>query len=101
MINNLPYRISYTLSKVYPQCQRQRCWVHNTANVLDKLPRSVQPQVKSSLHDIYLAPTLDDANNTFDNAIERFEAKYPKAMQCLADDLLSFYDFPVEHVATH
>lgn len=88
------------LSRVYPQCQRQRCWVHKTANVLDKLPKSVQPKVKSALHDIYLAPTRDDANTAFDNAIERFEAKYPKAMQCLSkdkDDLLSFYDFPAEH----
>jgi putative transposase len=88
------------LSRVYPQCQRQRCWVHKTANVLDKLPKSVQPKVKSALHDIYLAPTRDDANTAFDNAIERFEAKYPKAMQCLSkdkNDLLSFYDFPAEH----
>ena len=88
------------LSRVYPQCQRQRCWVHKTANVLDKLPKSVQPKVKSALHDIYLAPTRDDANTAFDNAIERFEAKYPKAMQCLSKDkgdLLSFYDFPAEH----
>lgn len=88
------------LSKVYPQCQRQRCWVHKTANVLDKLPKSVQPKVKSALHDIYLAPTLDHANTAFDNTIERFEAKYPKAMQCLSkdrDDLLSFYNFPAEH----
>jgi len=45
------------------------------------------------LRDIYLAPTLDGVNNTFDNAIERFKAKYPKAMQYLADDLLSFYNF--------
>ena len=88
------------LSRVYPQCQRQRCWVHKIANVLDKLPKSVQPKVKSALHDIYLAPTRDDANTAFDNAIERFEAKYPKAMQCLSKDkgdLLSFYDFPAEH----
>ena len=56
--------------------------------------------MKSALHDIYLAPTRDDANTAFDNAIERFEAKYPKAMQCLSkdrDDLLSFYNFPAEH----
>jgi len=61
--------------------------------VLDKIPKSVQPQVKSSFHDTYLAPTLDEANNIFDNAIEQFEAKYPKAMQCLTITCCHFMTF--------
>jgi transposase-like protein len=47
------------LSKVFPETRHQRCWVHKTANVLDKLPKSVQPKVKSALHEIYLAETRD------------------------------------------
>jgi transposase-like protein len=88
------------LSKVYPSCSHQRCWVHKTANILEKLPKSMQPKVKSALHDIYLAETREDAYKAFDNAVTRFEAKYPKAMDCLKKDreeLLAFYDFPAVH----
>ena len=88
------------MGKVYPTCRHQRCWVHKTANVLEKLPKSMQPKVKSALHDIYLAESREVAYQTFDNTLERFEAKYPKAMSCLKKDkeeLLAFYDFPAEH----
>lgn len=88
------------LSKVYPNCRHQRCWVHKTANVLNKLPKSVQPKVKTALHEIWMASTRDVAKKAFDNTIELFSAKYPKAMQCLGKDreeLLAFYDFPAEH----
>ena len=88
------------LSKVFPETRHQRCWVHKTANVLDKLPKSVQPKVKSALHEIYLAESREAAHNAFDSALQRFEAKYPKAMDCLRKDreeLLAFYDFPAVH----
>ncbi len=88
------------LSKAYPSCQHQRCWVHKTANVLNKLPKSMQPKVKEALHDIWMAETRTQAYAAFDNALSRFSAKYPKAMECLAKDkkeMLSFYDFPAEH----
>src|SRR6056297_102447 len=88
------------LSKVYPETRHQRCWVHKTANVLNKLPKAVQPKVKAALHDIWMAGTRDDAYKAFDNALERFGAKYAKAMDCLKKDkeeLLAFYDFPAEH----
>ncbi len=88
------------LVKVYPETTHQRCWVHKTANVLNKLPKSMQPKVKAAIHDIWMAETREQAYSAFDNAIERFESKYPKAMQCLAkdkDELLAFYDFPAEH----
>ena len=39
-----------------PGVEQQRCWVHKTANVLDKLPKSLQGRAKELLHDIYLAP---------------------------------------------
>ena len=90
----------HALSKIYPACHHQRCWVHKTANVLEKLPKSMQAKVKSALHDIYLAESRDVAEKTFDHTVERFEAKYPKAMNCLKKDreaLLAFYDFPAEH----
>lgn len=88
------------ISKVYPDCTHQRCWVHKTANVLNKLPKSVQPKVKAALQDIWMAETRKDAYKAFDNALERFGAKYSGAMECLKKDkeeLLAFYDFPAEH----
>ncbi|NIC38643.1 IS256 family transposase [Halomonas desiderata] len=88
------------LSKIYPETDHQRCWVHKTANVLNKLPKSVQPKVKADLHDIWMAETRDQAHQAFDRTLRRFEAKYPKAMECLAkdrDELLAFYDYPAEH----
>lgn len=88
------------LSKVYPETTHQRCWVHKTANVLNKLPKSVQPKVKSALHEIWQAPTRKQAYKAFDDTIALFSAKYPRAMECLQKDkeeLLAFYDFPAEH----
>lgn len=86
--------------EIFPETDHQLCWVHKTANVLDKLPESLQPKAKQMLHDIYLAPTRMDANIAFDVFIEEFEAKYPKAVDSLRthrDDLLRFYGFPAEH----
>jgi transposase-like protein len=82
------------------QTQEQRCWVHKTANVRDKLPQSVQPQAKAMLHEIYLAPSRAEADNAFDLFLRTYEAKCPKATECLAKDrteLLRFHDFPAEH----
>jgi transposase-like protein len=88
------------LSKAFPETVHQRCWVHKTANVLDKLPKSMQPKVKSALHDVYGAPSRAEAQAAFDNTLTRFGDKYPKAMDCLRKDreeLLAFYDFPAAH----
>ncbi len=88
------------LSKVYPDTAHQRCWVHKTANVLNKVPKSVQPKVKEALHEIWMADTREDAYKAYDDTLKRFEAKYPKAMNCLSKDkenMLAFYDFPAEH----
>lgn len=88
------------LSKVYPESRHQRCWVHKTANILNKLPKALQPKVKAALHEIWMASTRDAAYKAFDNTFELFGAKYPKAMECLEKDreeLLAFYDFPAEH----
>ena len=88
------------LGKLYPDTVHQRCWVHKTANVLEKLPKSVQPKVKAALHEIWRADTREAAHQAFTRALTRFEAKYPKAMDCLAkdrDELLAFYDYPAEH----
>jgi transposase-like protein len=88
------------ISKVYPETRHQRCWVHKTANVLNKLPKSVQPKVKEALHDIWMAETRDDAYKAFDSTVNRFGDKYPGAMKCLGKDkaqMLAFYDFPAIH----
>ena len=88
------------LPKVYPTTRAQRCWVHKTANVLDKMAKSVQPAAKGHLHEIWMAPTREAAETAFDRFIELYEAKYPAAVNCLKKDraeLLTFYDFPAEH----
>jgi putative transposase len=88
------------LRKVFPQTRHQRCWVHKTANVLNKLPKSIQPKVKQALHEIWMAPTKEEAYKAFDIAISTYTAKYPKAMECLEkdkDEMLAFYDFPAAH----
>ena len=88
------------LSKIYPETRHQRCWVHKTANVLNKLPKSIQPKVKQALHEIWMAPTREEAGKAFDTAISTYSSKYPKAMECLEKDraqLLTFYDFPATH----
>lgn len=88
------------LRKVFPTTREQRCWVHKTANVLNKLPRSIQSKAKSDLHQIWMAETRAEAEKAFDTFIEKYEAKFPKAVACLVKDrdvLLTFYDFPAEH----
>jgi transposase-like protein len=88
------------LHKVFPQTRQQRCWVHKTANVLNKLPKAVQPKVKAALHQIWQAETREQAHKAFDTALACFQDKYPKAMECLAKDrqeLLAFYDYPAVH----
>ena len=88
------------LVQVYPSTRPQRCWVHKTTNVLNKLPKSVQPHAKEHLHHIWMAPTRAEAEDAFDTFIEAYDAKYPKAVECLTKDreeLLTFYDFPAEH----
>jgi transposase-like protein len=86
--------------KLWPTTREQRCWVHKTANVLNKLPKSVQGKAKAMLHEIWQAETKANAHKAFALFVATFEAKYPKAVECLAKDrdvLLTFYDFPAEH----
>ncbi|MDX1430296.1 MAG: IS256 family transposase [Rhodothermales bacterium] len=88
------------LRQVYPTTRVQRCWVHKTANVLNKMPKSVQAKAKSMLHDIWMASKREDARKAFDLFVETFGGKYPAAASCLEKDrdvLLAFYDFPAEH----
>jgi putative transposase len=88
------------IKQVYPKTRQQRCWVHKTANVLDSLPKRLQPEAKEKLHNIWMADTREHANQAFDLFRKTYEAKYPKAVECLTKDrevLLAFYDFPAEH----
>jgi transposase-like protein len=90
------------LRKVFPETAEQRCWFHKSGNVLSKLPKSVQPRAKSDLHEIWQAETREAANTAFDNFIEKYDAKYSSACECLRKDrdvLLAFYDFPAQHWA--
>jgi len=88
------------LAEEYPTTRAQRCWVHKTANVLDKFPKTLQPTAKDKIHQMYLAPTKAAALKSFDAFISLYDAKYPKACECLRKDaevLFTFYDFPAAH----
>lgn len=90
------------LAQVYGNTRQQRCWVHKTANVLNYLPKSVQPKAKQALHQIWMAETREEAERAFDAFVDTYREKYPKATACLVKDrteLLAFYDFPAEHWA--
>lgn len=88
------------VGEIWPTCVEQRCCVHKTANVLNKLPKSQQPKAKRGLQEIWMAETRADAVAAFDAFIAAYQLKYEKAAECLGKDrdaLLAFYDFPAEH----
>jgi len=88
------------LEEEFPACRHQRCWVHKTANVLDKMAKSVQGYAKKLIHEMYMAPTKEKGLKAFESFIALYEAKYPKACECLRKDrerLFTFYDFPSMH----
>lgn len=88
------------MAQAFPSTKQQRCWVHKTANVLDKLPRNQQPAAKALLHEIWMSATREDATKAFDRFIETYGVKWPRTKDCLEKDraeLLAFYDFPAEH----
>jgi transposase-like protein len=88
------------LEEVWPTTRHQRCTVHKTANVLDKLPKSVQPAAKADLREVWMAPDRATAEAAIGTFAEKYGAKYEKAVTCLLKDrnaLLTFYDFPAEH----
>ena len=90
------------LPQVFGTTREQRCWVHKTANVLNKLPKGQQAKAKAALHEIWMAESRATAEQAFDHFLTTYEAKYAKAAECLARDrqaLLTFYDFPAEHWA--
>src|SRR5215218_8033819 len=88
------------LDEVWPTARHQRCWLHKTANILNKVPKSVQRAMKADLREVHGAPTRAAAETAIDIFAEKYGAKYAKAAECLTKDreaLLAFYDFPAEH----
>lgn len=87
-------------NEVWPGTLQQRCWVHKTANVLAKLPKSLQGKAKAMLHQVWMAPTRVEAERALALFVSSFQAKYPAAVECLRKDaeaLLAFYGFPAQH----
>jgi transposase-like protein len=88
------------LAELYPTTRTQRCWVHKTANVLNRLPKGLQAKAKQGLQAIWMAAGRSAATTAFTQFIRTYEDKYPKATACLESDreaLLTFYDFPAAH----
>ena len=88
------------LDEVWPGTRHQRCWVHKVANVLNKVPKSMQPAMKADLRETYSAPDRAAAEKAMAVFAEKYGAKYAKAVDCLTKDrkrLLTFFDFPAEH----
>jgi len=88
------------LREVFGETREQRCWVHKTGNVLNAMPKSLQPKAKGHLQDIWMAETKEDAEAAFDFFVEAYGVKYERAVGKLTKDrdvLLTFYDFPAEH----
>ncbi len=87
------------LTQVYGNCRRQRCWVHKTANVLNKLLKAMHKRAKAHLQEIWMAETRGDAEKAFDFFVQAYSAKYSQAVKCLTkdrEDLFAFYGFPAE-----
>lgn len=88
------------LDELYPKTAKQRCWMHKTGNVLNYLPKHLQAKAKADLHEIWMAAGKQEASKAFGRFLDTYQAKHPKATECLAKDketLLAFYDFPAEH----
>jgi putative transposase len=84
----------------FPETSEQRCWVHKTANILDKMPKSIQGRAKVQIRNMYMAPTREEAMKAYDHFLYQYAVKYEKACECLKRDeesLFAFYDFPAEH----
>lgn len=82
------------------ETKEQRCWFHKMGNVLDKLPKRLQPKAKKMLREIVYADTKDDANEAIDAFVSEFSPKHPRSVECLVkdrDQLLTFYALPAEH----
>ena len=88
------------LRKVFPTTGQGRCWVHKTANILDKMPKGLQGRAKPMIHDIYRAETKQSAERAYHHFVEIYEEKYPEAVECLKKDeeeMFAFFDFPAAH----
>ena len=88
------------LREEFPSVKEQRCWVHKTANILDKMPKNIQSRAKEKIHEMYLSATRKEALESYEQFIQLYDKKFPKACECLKKDkdiLFTFYDFPAEH----
>ena len=88
------------ITELYPETKHQRCWVHKTSNILNKLPKSQQSKAKTMIHNIYLAECREDAEKALQRFVSKYELKYTKAVDCLVknkEELFAFFNFPAEH----
>jgi len=88
------------LDEAFPTTRHQRCWLHKTLNVLDKFPKSMQPNAHKDLREIWLSPSRAAAEAAMTTFSEKYAPKYARAVDCLTKDreqMLTFFDFPADH----
>lgn len=88
------------LDEAFPTTRHQRCWLHKTLNVLDKFPKSMQPNAHKDLREIWLSPDRAAAEAAITTFAEKYAPKYARAVECLtkdSDQMLTFFDFPADH----
>ena len=88
------------LDEAFPTARHQRCWLHKTLNVLDKFPKSLQPNAHKDLREIWTSPDRASAEAAMTTFADKYAPKYDKAVECLIKDretLLTFFDFPADH----
>jgi putative transposase len=102
-IGDSAHGIWKALGQVYPAAERHRCWVQITANMLDKMPKSVQSSAKSLIHDLHQAETEKDVRYVYSCIQGRYQAKYPRAVEALVKDESTQFTFslPDKALAAH
>jgi len=88
------------LEEEFPKTKKQKCWVHKTANILDKMPKRVQPYAKSLIHAMYKSTTKKEALSVYNTFLKLYSERYERACKCLVkdfDNIFTFYDFPMQH----
>ncbi len=88
------------IKKQFQGSSWQRCQTHFSRNLLDKTPKSVQPELKEDIRLVYEASNLDSARKIKNQLMDKYTDKAPKAMALLDesfDDITSVFALPLKY----